>query len=542
MEIKFECAACGQHLSAEPDQIGTQGRCPACDAQFAVPAPADGNAHPEPDLRVETASATQPVLLLALIGFAAFAIAAGCFLPVYSAEIASQPYPKHFQLREISSLWHYALLFGAVLALTLAATQRVAYVLIPGALALMAAAYVTMDVYIPERVPRAFAGSVGASVQDVRVYTGSGTDCLLLGGVLLLAAASIYLWTHRKRWEVIAVILAALLSAGACVQFTLSRRAVYAQAQKTEAEARVARAEQERKEAELRAAQAALEAQAAREKQEAEARAKEFEEKLLKQESASGLPRQWFLEHRLDYEDPDLGVRDEDKDGYTNREEFVAKTSPTDPQSHPDPCSKLRLVSVQQEDIELVFAGAREVKDRASGARTMTEIQINTKSNRPMVSGSSRFYEVGEPIRIYNRDISTGHSLTGPDGREGDPTPFTIARAYFAPSNASSGEDEDAVIVLKSERGETLELHRGRAATSPNPSIVLRDTRDGEEFSLRIGEAFSLIDPSSPHTIKKYLLKSADPESVVVEDPSTNQTWTVLKGEPQGQLTPPAGH
>ena len=41
MEIKFECPACGQHLSATPAQIGVTAPCPNCSSAVAVPAQQD---------------------------------------------------------------------------------------------------------------------------------------------------------------------------------------------------------------------------------------------------------------------------------------------------------------------------------------------------------------------------------------------------------------------------------------------------------------------------------------------------------------------
>ena len=37
MELKFECPACGQHLSATPAQIGVTAPCPKCNAGVVVP-------------------------------------------------------------------------------------------------------------------------------------------------------------------------------------------------------------------------------------------------------------------------------------------------------------------------------------------------------------------------------------------------------------------------------------------------------------------------------------------------------------------------
>jgi hypothetical protein len=53
------------------------------------------------------------------------------------------------------------------------------------------------------------------------------------------------------------------------------------------------------------------------------------------------IENKWWIEHRIDPGFADSPKRDEDKDGFTNLEEFEAKTDPTDPTSHPNLITKL---------------------------------------------------------------------------------------------------------------------------------------------------------------------------------------------------------
>jgi hypothetical protein len=39
MELKFNCPACGQHISATPAEIGVTAPCPNCKAVVTVPNP-----------------------------------------------------------------------------------------------------------------------------------------------------------------------------------------------------------------------------------------------------------------------------------------------------------------------------------------------------------------------------------------------------------------------------------------------------------------------------------------------------------------------
>src|SRR5687768_18166071 len=44
---------------------------------------------------------------------------------------------------------------------------------------------------------------------------------------------------------------------------------------------------------------------------------------------------EWFKKHRLDLNDPKMLEADEDADGFSNRDEFLADTDPRDPNARP---------------------------------------------------------------------------------------------------------------------------------------------------------------------------------------------------------------
>jgi len=46
MEYKFNCASCGQHISATPEMIGSQASCPTCNTELTVPRPLPESAPP----------------------------------------------------------------------------------------------------------------------------------------------------------------------------------------------------------------------------------------------------------------------------------------------------------------------------------------------------------------------------------------------------------------------------------------------------------------------------------------------------------------
>lgn len=66
---------------------------------------------------------------------------------------------------------------------------------------------------------------------------------------------------------------------------------------------------------------------------------------LLKGEAVHPpIPNQWWLENRIDPGFGDSPERDADEDGFSNLEEFTAKTDPGDKRDYPNPISKLSYV------------------------------------------------------------------------------------------------------------------------------------------------------------------------------------------------------
>lgn len=59
------------------------------------------------------------------------------------------------------------------------------------------------------------------------------------------------------------------------------------------------------------------------------------------------IPNQWWVDHMIDPSWSDSPQRDQDGDGFTNEEEFTAKTDPNDPKSIGDLFDKLKVADVQ---------------------------------------------------------------------------------------------------------------------------------------------------------------------------------------------------
>ena len=70
----------------------------------------------------------------------------------------------------------------------------------------------------------------------------------------------------------------------------------------------------------------------------------------LKKEAAihDPIPNQWWIDNAIDPGWGDAPQRDEDSDGFSNLEEFIAKTSPTNPEEFPSLIEKLEVASVEK--------------------------------------------------------------------------------------------------------------------------------------------------------------------------------------------------
>src|SRR5690606_36077504 len=89
------------------------------------------------------------------------------------------------------------------------------------------------------------------------------------------------------------------------------------------------------------------------------------------------IPNTWWIENRLDPGFADSPQRDPDGDGFTNLEEYNAKTNPNDPTSHPPLLAK--LMYQKDESLSWVLRPGFDVGD---GAFTFVYKEDGGKQNR----------------------------------------------------------------------------------------------------------------------------------------------------------------
>ena len=89
------------------------------------------------------------------------------------------------------------------------------------------------------------------------------------------------------------------------------------------------------------------------------------------------MPDQWEIAHKLNPQDANDADLDADGDGFTNVEEFQAKTDPNDPKSHPGYETRMTLQGISGEKVPLRAVGKMElpsVRDAAGNPVRQFEI------------------------------------------------------------------------------------------------------------------------------------------------------------------------
>ncbi len=168
------------------------------------------------------------------------------------------------------------------------------------------------------------------------------------------------------------------------------------------------------------------------------------------------IPNQWWIENRIDPGFGDSPQRDEDKDGFSNEEEFTAKTDPTDNRSHPNLIQKLVYLGdesvrwvlrpsgfpdAQQPEANFEYSDSNRLKLKTPAAEP---IKINGLffAGDPAKDAKDRFKYLGfEVKRVMNDRIAAEEDIT--IIRVEDQKPNKKGMIYEIPANfrvANAGE------------------------------------------------------------------------------------------------------
>ena len=230
------------------------------------------------------------------------------------------------------------------------------------------------------------------------------------------------------------------------------------------------------------------------------------------------VPNTWILDHSLEILSPKVLEMDNDSDGFSNLEEWEAKSDPLKRESHPPYTDKLFFLARLQRTMILRFA-----------VNQAPDFQIVLRTNR------------GSSTGIYRE----GKSF--PDGRSPDSQRFTLMK--YTEKKDAAGMDASEVEVRDNENQKTLTLALKKDVTWPVYAIDFEFPlgRTAEEQKIRVleGKPFHLsLDPES-----EYTLVSADADSATIRKAGATEVLTIKRRDgaapaasaaPAGTATPPA--
>jgi hypothetical protein len=221
------------------------------------------------------------------------------------------------------------------------------------------------------------------------------------------------------------------------------------------------------------------------------------------------IPNSWWFENRIDPGFAESPSQDPDADGFSNLEEFTAKTDPNNKNSIPPLIAKLMFV--KDESLAWVIRPGYGSEGKFPFSYEDTKGRKNKVSAAEMIAPGglffaeppmeSRFKLLGSEIRKeYSQKTKAEMEVT--IVRIEDQRPNKKGLVYELPSafpeerkNEYSKYDRTAVLAL-----EALGM-------------------EGREFKVEENTAFALPPENSN---KNYLLKKVSPEAIVVEYPASD--------------------
>lgn len=205
-----------------------------------------------------------------------------------------------------------------------------------------------------------------------------------------------------------------------------------------------------------------------------------------------GVPNQWLVDNGLDLLDPNVLNSDPDNDGFTVKEEFLAKTDPNNKDSHPPFINKLRLKSYKKRPFRLVFSAYDE-----------DSFQINALDIRI----PSQFLKIGDMIARTKFELTKFEKKTK--------------------HNPSTGEESDVseLTIVNKETGDEVRLVYKQVVDSPDSYAIFTFLIDRSEFTVKKDQVFSLqVDPKT-----QFKLIDINDKEAVITSVATGEKITIPK-------------
>jgi hypothetical protein len=237
-----------------------------------------------------------------------------------------------------------------------------------------------------------------------------------------------------------------------------------------------------------------------------------------------GIPNKWWIDTGADPTFANSPDRDDDVDGFTNREEFEAKTNPTDAKDVPPLINKLAYVKDESTMWYVQFGFESEGK-------WAPKITGRTPDNKPFDNRVSALEMINPGDTFFAEGPMAGRfKFTGIIEKE------VFSERTKLTQKVKFGQFED----LKANKpGEKYESQYGLPDAQLNASAYYDRTAvldlqaigyEGQEFKVEERTAFALPPDAAE---KNYILKKVTPESIEVEykdKDGATQTAEIKKG------------
>ena len=206
----------------------------------------------------------------------------------------------------------------------------------------------------------------------------------------------------------------------------------------------------------------------------------------------------WKLRFGFDPEDPEVALRDDDQDGFSNLEEFQKNTNPRDPQSSPSKWVKLRLASFQPALMTVSLAGvaadrytlrfALENRRKDIDVAVGDELWVAVSDAVPEVWKNEEAARKGVESRANRHLIPLKVLQFKPDvGQRMDPRTQTMIDYNDSSLILERGDGlQEKVSLLIDERGRP----RGTTWNAGDITLLSLVPGEGEMGPYRVGQTF----------------------------------------------------
>ena len=212
------------------------------------------------------------------------------------------------------------------------------------------------------------------------------------------------------------------------------------------------------------------------------------------------IPNSWFLKYGIDITLLDAPNRDEDGDGFSNREEYLSETNPKEKKSYPPLISRLRLSHIDVNFFTLKIAS--EIGNRYKFSYADSFGREN--KTKEFIREGETFFSVEE--KSDEEEVAIGR--------------FRFAKIVEKESDDSSAKmkkkEEVAMIEDQSKFGGGVQYSVKKRAENrfeTATAIFYVDALDLKKFRVRENESFSLIKGGE----KKFFLRRIGKDKVEIE-------------------------